>query len=103
LVARGIAVSRPLGPGHVRPVLHLSIPVRDFDEAVKFHGTRLGAEIGRSTDHVGDAPVSGAQVTLHSDPGTVTSPMPRTRHLGATLQRDGWESVAARSDVAVAE
>jgi uncharacterized protein len=80
----------------VRPIFHLSIPVRDLGEAVDFYGSQLGAEIGRRTDGFADALVFGAQVTLHNDPGSVTSPMPRTRHFGATLRWDEWESVASR-------
>ncbi len=59
-------------------------------------GSELGAEIGRRTDEFADALVFGAQVTLQNDPGSVTSPMPRTRHFGATIGWGEWESVAAR-------
>jgi uncharacterized protein len=38
----------------------------------------------------------GAQVTLQNDPGSVSHPMPRTRHFGATLPWDEWESVVSR-------
>jgi uncharacterized protein len=80
----------------VRPIFHLSIPVRDLDEAVHFYRTQLDAEIGRRTDQFADALVFGAQVTLQNDPGSVTSPMPRTRHFGATLRWEEWELVASR-------
>lgn len=80
----------------MRTIFHLSIPVRDLDEAVDFYGTQLGAEIGRRTDDFADALVFGAQVTLQNDPDSVTFPMPRTRHFGATLRWDEWESVASR-------
>jgi len=80
----------------MRPIFHLSIPVRDLDEAVDFYGSQLGAEIGRRTDAFADALVFGAQVTLQNDPGSVTLPMPRTRHFGATLCWDEWELVTAR-------
>ena len=80
----------------MRPIFHLSIPVRDLDEAIEFYGSQLGAEIGRRTDGFADALVFGAQVTLQNDPGSVTSPMPRTRHFGATLRWDEWELVASR-------
>jgi extradiol dioxygenase family protein len=70
--------------------------VRDLDEAVDFYETQLGAEIGRRTAEFADALVFGAQVTLQNDPGGVTSPMPRTRHFGATLGWDEWELIAAR-------
>ncbi len=80
----------------MRPIFHLSIPVRDLDEAVAFYGSQLGAEIGRRTDDFADALLFGAQVTLQNDPGNVTEPMPRTRHFGATLRWDEWELVASR-------
>ncbi len=80
----------------MRPIFHLSIPVRDLDEAVDFYGSQLGAEIGRRTETFADALVFGAQVTLHDDPDSVTVPMPRTRHFGATIRWDQWELVASR-------
>ena len=79
-----------------RPVFHLSVPVRDLAEAVEFYTARLGARIGRHTDSFVDALVFGAQVTLQNDPAAVDTPMPRTRHFGATLPWDEWESVVAR-------
>ena len=80
----------------MRPIFHLSIPVRDLDEAVGFYAQELGAEIGRRTEDFADALVFGAQVTLQNDPGSVTAPMPRTRHFGATIDWDAWQSVASR-------
>jgi extradiol dioxygenase family protein len=80
----------------VRPIFHLSVPVRDLDEAVDFYGGQLDAEIGRRTAEFADALVFGAQVTLQKDPDSVTSPMPRTRHFGATVQWDRWELIATR-------
>ena len=80
----------------MRPIFHLSIPVRDLGEAVDFYGDELGADIGRRTDQFADALVFGAQVTLQNDPGSVTEPMPRTRHFGATVTWDEWERLAAR-------
>jgi extradiol dioxygenase family protein len=68
----------------------------DLDEAVDFYGSQLGAEIGRRTDQFADALVFGAQVTLQNDPSSVTSPKPRTRHFGATIQWEEWESIATR-------
>jgi extradiol dioxygenase family protein len=80
----------------VRPIFHLSIPVRDLQEAVDFYTHELGADIGRRTEGFADVLVFGAQITLHDDPGSVTAPMPRTRHFGATLRWEEWESVASR-------
>ncbi len=80
----------------MRPIFHLSIPVRDLQEAVDFYARALGAHIGRRTESSADALVFGAQITLQNDPSSVTSPMPRTRHFGATLRWEEWESVASR-------
>lgn len=82
----------------MRPIFHISVPVRDLDEAVDFYADQLGAEIGRMTTEFADALLFGAQVTLQNDPGSVTAPMPRTRHFGATIRWDEWESIAARFD-----
>ncbi len=78
------------------PIFHLSIPVRDLQEAIDFYAHEFGADIGRRTETFADALVFGAQITLQNDPSSVTSPMPRTRHFGATLRWDEWESVASR-------
>ena len=80
----------------MRPIFHLSLPVRDLQEAVDFYSRDLGAVIGRRTEAFADALVFGGQVTLQNDPSGVTAPMPRTRHFGATLSWDEWEAVAAR-------
>jgi extradiol dioxygenase family protein len=80
----------------VRPIFHLSFPVRDLDEAVDFYVTKLDAQIGRRSRANADAFVFGAQLTLQHDPQSVTEPMPRTRHFGATVPWDEWETLAAR-------
>jgi extradiol dioxygenase family protein len=80
----------------VRPIFHLSFPVRDLQESVDFYVTRLGAQIGRRSDMGADAFVFGAQLTLQNDPASLIDPMPRTRHFGATLPWDEWEALAAR-------
>lgn len=76
----------------MKPIFHLSIPVRDLDEAIGFYRDRLGAQIGRRTEMFADALLFGAQITLQNDPGNVSVPMPRTRHFGATLAWDKWET-----------
>jgi extradiol dioxygenase family protein len=78
------------------PIFHLSFPVRDLHEAVEFYTAELGAEIGRQTETFADALMFGAQVTLQSDPNSVTKPMPRSRHYGATLSWEEWETLAER-------
>ena len=80
----------------MRPIFHLSLPVRDLDEAIAFYTRHLGAEIGRRSDTGADALLFGAQVTLQDDPATVSDPMPRTRHFGATLPWEEWEALTGR-------
>ena len=65
-------------------------------EAVDFYQEALGARIGRREDRFTDALVFGAQLTLQNDPGSVSAPMPRSRHFGATLDWAAWEAIAAR-------
>jgi uncharacterized protein len=80
----------------MRPIFHLSLPVRDLDEAVDFYSSQLDAQIGRHTESFADALMFGAQVTLQNDPASVSDPMPRTRHFGATLPWAAWERISAR-------
>ena len=68
----------------MRPIFHLSIPVRDLQEAVDFYAHELGADIGRRTEAFADALVFGAQITLQNDPSSVTAHMPRTRPVSYT-------------------
>ena len=80
----------------MRPIFHLSFPVRDMAEATRFYEEVLGAQIGRREDSFTDVLVFGAQLTIQNDPANVTEPMPRTRHFGATLDWVAWEVIAAR-------
>ncbi len=80
----------------MRPIFHLSFPVRDLAEAVSFYRDELGAEIGRHEPDFADALLFGAQVTLQNDPANVLRPMPRTRHFGVTIPWADWETMAHR-------
>jgi uncharacterized protein len=80
----------------MRPIFHLSFPVRDLQESFDFYVRQLGAQIGRRNELGADALLFGAQVTLQNDPGSVIDPMPRTRHFGATLSWPEWESFVER-------
>jgi extradiol dioxygenase family protein len=80
----------------VRPIFHLSFPVRDLAEAVAFYRDELGAEIGRQEPSFADALLFGAQVTLQNDPENVLTLRPRTWHFGATVGWPEWEALAAR-------
>lgn len=80
----------------MKPVFHLSYPVRDLDEAIEFYVARFGAHPGRRAQHWADIALFGAQVTLQLAPPDVTEPMPRTRHFGATLDWSAWEEITQR-------
>lgn len=82
----------------VRPIFHLSFPVRDLDEAIVFYARNLGAVPGRRAQDWADIGLFGAQLTLQQQPGDVLNPMPRSRHFGATIGWGEWEALAARLD-----
>jgi extradiol dioxygenase family protein len=81
----------------VQPILHLSIPVRDLEEARNFYVDALGCDAARARPGYQDVWFYGMQVTLHdradeagaADPGSV-------RHFGVTLGRDDFDALAAR-------
>ena len=85
----------------MQPILHLSIPVRDIDEAVAFYVQALGCQAARSKDDFVDVWFFGMQVTLHDRPDEVAeSQKPGSRHFGVTIGRDEFDTVVARLDAA---
>jgi extradiol dioxygenase family protein len=80
----------------VKPIFHLSFPVRDLDEAIAFYIGELGGTLGRRETAWADIALFGAQVTLQLAPGEVTEPMSRLRHFGATLGWSEWQELTAR-------
>jgi extradiol dioxygenase family protein len=80
----------------MRPILHLSFPVDDLDEAIRFYMENLGAVVGRHTESFADIFLFGAQVTLQNDRSNVLRPMPRSRHFGATLGWDEWHEATRK-------
>ena len=78
-----------------RAIFHLSFPVRDLDEAVRFYTDTLGGVRGRREDGWADIALFGAQLTLQHVPDEVPEPMPRSRHFGATLDWAAWERLTA--------
>lgn len=68
------------------PVLHLSIPVRDLDEARTFYESALGCKIGRVREDWLDVWFFGMQLTLQLRPDEV-APADRqgVRHFGVAL------------------
>jgi uncharacterized protein len=85
----------------MKPVFHLSFPVRNLVESVRFYTEFLGATVGRNTEGFTDIFVFGAQVTLQNDPASVPDPMPRVRHFGATIEWSQFELFASKLTGAV--
>ena len=78
-----------------RPIFHLSFPVRDLDEAIGFYAGALGGTVGRHEADWADVALFGAQLTLQHQPADVLTPIPRSRHFGATLPWREWEDLTA--------
>ena len=72
-------------------IFHLSFPVTDLEESIRYYQSAFGAIPGRHGDGWADIALFGAQVTLQHVPEDVLAPMPRARHFGATLTWDEWE------------
>ncbi len=77
-----------------RPILHLSLPVRDLDAAVDFYRGVFGARVGRTNRRWTDVDFFGAQLTLQLDPEHVPED-PGSRHFGVTLPWAEWEALGA--------
>ena len=78
-------------------VLHLSLPVRDLDEALAFYIDALGCRPGRVRSSWIDVWFWGMQLTLHERPAEVaTPPEPGVRHFGVSLDADELHRVVAR-------
>jgi uncharacterized protein len=83
----------------VQPVLHLSIPVRDLDEARDFYVSVLGCRPARARDGFADVWFFGLQLTLQDRPDEVAGLTPGgSRHFGVTLSRAEFEAAVARVD-----
>ena len=84
----------------MQPILHLSIPVHDLDDAVSFYVRALGCQAARAKDEFADVWFFGMQVTLHERPNEAdeASPAGGTRHFGVTLGRDEFDALVARLD-----
>ena len=81
----------------MQPILHLSLPVRDLDEARTFYVQTLGCQAARSRDEFTDVWFYGMQITLQHRPDEVPPASSRaSRHFGVTLGRDEFEAVIAR-------
>ena len=86
----------------VRPILHLSLPVRDLEEAEDYYVRVLGCQVARRRPDFIDVWFFGLQLTLHDRPDEVTGLVPGgSRHFGVTLGRTtsarwspDWKSAA---------
>jgi hypothetical protein len=78
----------------VRPILHLSIPVRDLCVARDFYVRTLGCQAARSRDDFVDVWFYGMQLTLQNRPQDVAESVPGgSRHFGVTLPRDEFDEL----------
>jgi extradiol dioxygenase family protein len=81
----------------VQPILHLSIPVRDVDEARDFYVRTLGCQPARVRTGFADVWFFGMQLTLQDRPHEVALPTRgASRHFGVTLGRNDFDVVIAR-------
>jgi hypothetical protein len=81
----------------VRPILHLSLPVRDIEEARDFYVRAFGCQPARQRDDFADVWFFGLQLTLHDRPDEATGLVPgSSRHFGVTLGRDEFDQLVER-------
>jgi extradiol dioxygenase family protein len=82
----------------VQPILHLSVPVRDLDEARLFYVETLGCAAARAREGFADVWFYGMQITLHDRPEEAGGLQPDSvRHFGVTLGREEFDAVTARA------
>ena len=78
----------------MRPILHLSLPVRDIEEAKDFYVRALGCQPARARDDFVDVWFFGLQLTLQDRPDEATELVPGgARHFGVTLGRDEFDEL----------
>src|SRR5580704_12198173 len=81
----------------MQPILHLSLPVRDIEEARDFYVGTLGCQAARRRDDFIDVWFYGLQLTLHGRPDEVTQLAPAgSRHFGVTLGSDEFRQLVER-------
>ena len=72
------------------PILHLSIPVHDLEQARAFYESGLGCRVGRVRDTWLDVWFYGMQLTLQLRPDEVTPVAEQgVRHFGVVLRERG--------------
>lgn len=83
----------------MHPILHLSLPVRDLEEALAFYVEVLGCTPGRRRGPWADVWFHGLQLTLQQRPQEVLAPgHAGCRHLGVTLDVDELDAVLRQLD-----
>ncbi len=88
----------------MQPILHLSIPVRDIEEARDFYVHALGCQPARQRADFVDVWFFGLQVTLHDRPDEATGLVPgSSRHFGVTLGRDEFDQLVERLEASGVE
>ncbi|HEY6471701.1 MAG TPA: VOC family protein [Acidimicrobiales bacterium] len=81
----------------MRPILHLSLPVRGLEEAEDYYVRVLGCQVARRRTDFIDVWFFGLQLTLHDRPDEVTGLVPGgSRHFGVTLDPDDFGTLVAR-------
>jgi uncharacterized protein len=81
----------------MQPILHLSIPVRDLDEARQFYVDTLGCDAARAREGYQDVWFYGMQITLHDRPEEAAGLRPGSvRHFGVTLGREEFDAITSR-------
>jgi extradiol dioxygenase family protein len=81
----------------MQPILHLSLPVRDIEEARDFYVGALGCQPARQRDDFVDVWFFGLQLTLHDRPDEATGLVPGSaRHFGVTLERAEFDQLVER-------
>jgi uncharacterized protein len=78
-------------------ILHLSIPVRDVEEARAFYVDALGCQVARSRADFADVWFHGMQVTLQHRPDEAGLQPGGSRHFGVTLTRDEFDAAVDRA------
>jgi extradiol dioxygenase family protein len=80
----------------MEPILHLSIPVRDLEEARQFYVQTLGCRSARVGDGFIDVWFYGMQLTLQDRPGESGLDPSGSRHFGVTLARPEFDAAVER-------
>lgn len=80
----------------MEPILHLSIPVRDLEEARAFYVSVLDCQPARARADFIDVWFFGLQLTLHDRPQETGLTPGGSRHFGVTLPREQFDALVAR-------